>query len=94
MTSDDGYWWVQPKGLHQAPLEVLHLKRVLECGRAVGVTEDLVEFLHNFVLDVLVDAHHGEEETAASGCSVVTLRTECCHSYRDLSVIDPRRATL
>lgn len=73
MTGNDGYWRVHPKSLHETPFQVFHFECVLECGRAVRVTEDLVDFLNNFVLNILVDAHHGQEETASGSCGVVTL---------------------
>lgn len=74
MTSNNWYWRVHPKGFHQTPFEVFHLKGILEGGRAVGVPEDLVKLFNNFVLDVLVDAHHRQEETASSSSGVVTLK--------------------
>lgn len=74
VSGDDGYWWVQPEGLHQASLQIFHLKSILESSRAVRVSEYLVQFLNNFVLDMLVNSHHGEEETASGGCGVVTLK--------------------
>lgn len=74
MTSDDWHWRVQSKCLHETPLEIFHLKCVLESTRTIWITKDLVEFLNNFILYILVDTHHGQEETATSRSSIVTLK--------------------
>lgn len=35
VTGNDGHWRVHPEGLHEATLQVFHLKGVLEGGGAV-----------------------------------------------------------
>lgn len=73
MAGNNWHRRVHPQGLHQTPFQVLHLKCVLEGRWAVRITEDLIQLFNHFVLDMLMDTHHGQEETTASSGGVVTL---------------------
>lgn len=41
------YWWVHPQCFKDDPFQVLHLKGVLEGGRAVRVSENGVDLIVN-----------------------------------------------
>lgn len=55
---DDGYGWVHAKSLHETSLEILHFEGILESHGPITVTEDVVELLNDFLLNVRVAAHH------------------------------------
>lgn len=52
---NDRYRWVQSEGFQDHSFQVLHLYGIVESGRSFGISEDLIQFIVDSRLYVLVE---------------------------------------